>query len=89
MPPKYVRGTLGKVVVIELHAQELPVERRTSTVSDGVVLLRYIAKAVSNERVMQNMAQRPTPSARTKQRSTNINIKRHLGTKTETKIMSS
>ena len=46
LPPKYVRGTLGKVVVIELHAQELPVERRTSTVSDGVVLLRYIAKAV-------------------------------------------
>ena len=46
MPPKYVRGAPGKVVGIEQHALEPPVEGRTSIVLDGVVVLRYMPKAV-------------------------------------------
>ena len=46
LPPKYVRGAPGKVVGIELHALEPPVEGRTSIVSDGVVVLHYMPKAV-------------------------------------------
>ena len=46
LPPKYVRGTPGKVVGIEQHALEPPVEGRASVVSDGVVVLRYMPKAV-------------------------------------------
>ena len=46
LPPKYVRGTPGKVVGIELHALEHPVEGRASIVSDGVVVLRYMPKVV-------------------------------------------
>ena len=46
LPPKYVRGAPGKVVGIELHALEPPVEGRPSIVSDGIVLLRYMPKAV-------------------------------------------
>ena len=41
-----VRGTPGKVVGIELHAPEPPVDGRTSIASDGVVVLRYMPKAV-------------------------------------------
>ena len=46
LPPKYVRGTPGKVVGIEPHALEPPVEGRASVVSDGVVVLHYMPKAV-------------------------------------------
>ena len=46
MPPKYVRGTPGKVVGIEPHALEPPVEGRTSIVSHGVVVLHYMPQAV-------------------------------------------
>ncbi len=46
LPPKYVRGTSGKVVGIEPHALELPVEGRPSIASDGVALLLYMPKAV-------------------------------------------
>ena len=46
LPPKYVRGTPGKVVGIELHVLEPPVDRRASIVSDGVVVLLYMPKAV-------------------------------------------
>ena len=46
MPPKYVRGTPGKVVGIELHHLEPAVEGRTSIVSDGVVVLLYMPRAV-------------------------------------------
>ena len=46
LPPKYVRGTPGKVVGIEPHALEPPVEGRTSIVADGVVVLHYMPKAV-------------------------------------------
>ena len=46
LPPTYVRGTPGKVVGIEPHALEPPVEGHTSIVSDGVVVLHYMPKAV-------------------------------------------
>ena len=45
LPPKYVRGTPGKVLGVELHALEPSVEGRASIVSDGVVVLRYMPKA--------------------------------------------
>ena len=46
LPPTYVRGTPGKVVGIEPHEHEPPVEGRASILSHGVVLLRYMPKAV-------------------------------------------
>ena len=39
-------GVPGRVVGIEPHALEPPVEGRTSIVSDGVVVLHYMPKAV-------------------------------------------
>ncbi len=68
LPPKYVRGTPGKVVGIEPHALEPPIEGRPSIVSDGVVLLLYMPKAVyvkidDSEELFLNSAPVASPGA--------------------------
>ncbi len=68
LPPKYVRGTPGKVVGIEPHALEPPIEGRPSIVSDGVVLLLYMPKAVyvkidDSEELFLNSAPMASPGA--------------------------
>ncbi len=68
LPPKYVRGTPGKVVGIEPHAPEPAVEGRLSIVSDGVVLLLYTPKAVyvkidESEELFLNTAPVASPGA--------------------------
>ena len=68
LPPKYVRGVPGKVVGIEPHALEPPVEGRMSVVSDGVVVLHYMPKAVyvkidDNDEVFLKAAPKTSGSA--------------------------
>ena len=59
LPPRYVRGAPCKVVGIEPHLHEPPLEGRASIASDGVVVLYYMPKCVyvkmegSNELFLQ------------------------------------
>jgi len=46
LPPQYVRGAPCKVVGLQLHEQEPPIEGRASIVSHGCVVLRYMPKCV-------------------------------------------
>ena len=59
LPPRYVRGAPCKVVGIEPHLLEPPLEGRASIASDGVAVLWYMPKCVyvkiegSNELFLQ------------------------------------
>ena len=44
LPPKWVRGTPCKVVGIEPHPREPPIESRESIAADGCVVLRNMPK---------------------------------------------
>ena len=46
LPPHYVRGSPCKVIGLQLHENEPPIEGRDSLISHGCVLLKYMPKCV-------------------------------------------
>ena len=46
LPPHYVRGSPCKVIGLQLHELEPPIEGRDSLISHGCVLLQYMPKCV-------------------------------------------
>ena len=46
LPPQYVRGSPCKVVGLQLHEHEPPIEGRDSLLLHGFVLLQYMPKCV-------------------------------------------